>query len=100
MFLIALGFSKSDVAINREGLLNKRNIGCAVILSAIMFVTVFARVFAYRYVENPAYVNAIVLTAPFWVVLFYKMVKHEEKGNIFWGLGLVVCAIILTVLVV
>jgi hypothetical protein len=40
-----------------------------------------------------------MLTGPFWIMLFYKLVKHQEKGDIVSGLGIVASAIILTLLV-
>ena len=100
MFIFALLFSMKDKTVELSEFFSKKQIACSIFLSAIMLVTVLSRIYAFRHVENPAYVNAIVLTAPFWVILFYKMVKHEEKGDIWSGVGIVLCAIVLTLLVV
>lgn len=52
---------------------------------------------AIQLVENPAYVLVIGLTAPLWVLAFYRMIKHEERGDILSGLGIVACAALLVI---
>lgn len=56
--------------------------------------------YAFKMVENPAYVTAIGLTAPLWVLLVYKLIGRKEKADIIAGLGIVVSAAILTLAVV
>lgn len=46
-------------------------------------------------VDNPAFVTMIGLLSPLWVLILYRIVKHQEKGNIKAGLGIVFCAAIL-----
>ena len=100
MFVWAIVFNIKDKSVELSTFFNKRNAFCAFFLSIVMMITVLSRVYAFRYVDNPAYVNAIVLTAPFWIILFYKFVKHEEKGDVLSGVGLVCCAIVLTFIVI
>ncbi len=40
------------------------------------------------------------LLAPFWIILFYKITQHQEKGDILSGVGIVCCGIALAVLTV
>lgn len=46
-------------------------------------------------VENPAYVTMVGLTAPLWVILFYKMTGRKEKSDVWPGIGIIVCVAVL-----
>ncbi len=48
--------------------------------------------YAYLMVANPAYVSAVILTTPLWVLLYYKLVKKQNIGDIKAGFMVVVCA--------
>ncbi len=100
MLVFALIFNMKDKTVRLSEFFSKKQIICSVFLSLVMLITVLSRIYAFRYVENPAYVNAIVLTAPFWIMLFYKFVKHKEKGDILSGVAIVLCAIALTCLII
>ena len=69
------------------------------VLSILSLGVIALRLYGFILTPNPAYVTAIMLTGPFWVMLFYKIVKHEEKGDIKPGIGIVISAILLTLLV-
>lgn len=48
--------------------------------------------YAYLMVENPAYVSAVILTTPLWVLLYYKLVRKQSVGDLKAGFMVVVCA--------
>lgn len=99
MIAIALLFNKKTKNVGKDVFLNFGNWRKAAFLSLIMLVGIGGRILAFRYVENPAYVSAIILMAPVWIVMFYKFVKHKEEGDVKSGFGIVASAIILTLLV-
>lgn len=47
--------------------------------------------FAYQGVANPAYVSAVILTTPLFVLLYYKLFKGETVGNLKAGFMILVC---------
>jgi len=100
MLICALLFNLKDNTVKSVNFFSKKQFFCSIALSLVMLITVLSRVYAFRFVENPAYVNAIILTAPFWIMLFYKLIKHKEEGDILSGIGIVICAIILTLIVI
>lgn len=72
----------------------------AALLAVVVCCGVSARMLGVQSIDNPAYVNAIVATSPFWVILFYRLFGHEDRGDVFSGLGVVVCGIAMTVIVI
>lgn len=48
--------------------------------------------YAYQLVANPAYVSVIILTTPLWVLLYYKLIKRQDVGDIKAGLAVLGCA--------
>jgi hypothetical protein len=48
--------------------------------------------YAYQLVANPAYVSVVILTTPLWVLLYYRLAKKQNVGDIKAGLAVVVCA--------
>ncbi len=99
MIAVALLFNNRTKNVSKDTFVNFGNWQKAALLSFVMLIGISGRILAFRFVENPAYVNAIVLMAPVWVVMFYKFVKHKEEGDIKSGFGIVASAIILTLLV-
>ncbi len=67
-------------------------------ISLLVLGTLSFRLWGFMLTPNPAYVTAIMLTGPLWVLLFYRLVRHEEKSDIRPGLGIVAAAIALTFL--
>ena len=53
---------------------------------------------AMTYTVNPAYVSAIVLCAPVWTSLFYRLKGEKDKANEFVGLIVVASSIMLVIL--
>ncbi|TNE32000.1 MAG: hypothetical protein EP349_02855 [Alphaproteobacteria bacterium] len=56
------------------------------------------KIYAFGFINNPAYVNAVVLLAPLWVILFYKAVGHKENADIKAGIGILASIIALVLL--
>ena len=71
----------------------------ALLLACCVTCGVTMRMLGVQLADNPAYVNAIVATSPFWVILFYRLFGHEDKGDVLSGLGVVVCGIVMTLIV-
>lgn len=53
---------------------------------------------AMSFANNPAYVTAIIFTAPFWIALYYRLTGHKEEGDVRAGSLLVLSAITLVLL--
>ncbi len=51
--------------------------------------------YAYQIVENPAYVSVIILTTPLWVLLYYRLVRKQNVGDMASGFLVVACAALL-----
>ncbi len=67
--------------------------------SLIMFATwvghMIFKLYAMAWTENPAYVASIILTAPLWISLYYKLTGHKEDVDVRSGYGVVLSAILL-----
>jgi hypothetical protein len=48
--------------------------------------------YGYQLVDNPAYISVLILTTPLWVLLYYRVVKKQNVGNVKAGLAVVACA--------
>lgn len=95
LFVLGCGliFNRRMQGVSRAELIDPAKIWLCMIVTFAMGVSVLGRVYAFRYVDNPAYVSAIILLSPFWIILFYKLVRHKESGNIMPGIG-IVCGVI------
>lgn len=80
-----------------DGLFHKKTFIAGACLALGWAVYTPSKYYAITDVENPAYVTLIGLTTPFWVLLIYKLIRKEEKGDILSGLGIVICAILLVI---
>lgn len=69
-----------------------------VLIGCVAAAAVVAGVFAYYYVDNPAYVPAVRYLDSVFILTVYAMVGRKSEGNILAGLGLVGCAAALIVL--
>ena len=77
----------------------QRFFSAAFLLSLLMMGIIIFRLYGFIYTPNPAYVTAVMLTAPFGIMIFYRVIGHREGGNILAGIGIVVSAIALSLLV-
>ncbi len=80
-----------------DSLFSKRTIIAAACIAIGWSIHVPSKYYAITDVENPAYVSVIGLTAPFWVLLIYRLLKRREDGDIMSGIGIVFCAILLII---
>jgi hypothetical protein len=55
--------------------------------------------YAYILVANPAYVSAVILTTPLWVLLYYRIFKRQNVGNLAYGFAILACVAALVYLV-
>ncbi len=69
-----------------------------IIVGSAMVCMVLLDIMAYYYVDNPAYISALNLLDSVLILLFYRFIKHKDKGNIRAGLGVVACAVALIIL--
>jgi len=56
--------------------------------------------YAMTFTPNPAYIAAIILTAPVWATLVYKFIGHKETADVKTGFGVVISSIILALLMI
>jgi hypothetical protein len=100
LIMVAMGaaYNARTQAAALGGLMNATAIRRIALLALVTTVTPLARVAGFRHVDNPAYVNALILLAPLWVVLFYKVVGRKEKADVVSGAGIVCGSIALTLL--
>jgi len=74
---------------------DRRVMLAALVMSVSWIIHAITKYYAITEVENPAYVTIIGLTAPFMVVGFYALIGRREQTDVWSGLGLVICAILL-----
>ncbi len=55
---------------------------------------------AMAFVPNPAYLSALLYTAPAFIALFYKLTGHKEEADVLSGMGVVACAALLALVTV
>lgn len=56
--------------------------------------------YAMIFTLNPAYVAALGLTAPVFIAIYYRIVKHKEQEETLSGYGIVTCALLLVLLTI
>ncbi len=74
---------------------DRRVLLAGAVISLNWLLHVPSKQYAFSLVENPAYVTMIALSAPLWVILFYRLAGRQEKADIWSGLGLLACAALL-----
>ena len=81
---------------SRAYLLSKRTWFFGLGMGAFVTVMMVSRNFSYLYAFDVSYPVMIQLLAPFWISLFYMLIKRKEETRILPGFGIVVAAIALT----
>jgi len=74
---------------------DKRILAAGACSSVFWITQALLKWFAIWQVENPAYVTMIGLSGPLWILLVYKLAGRKETANIWPGLGIVACALLL-----
>jgi len=90
---------KKDKNEEQQTLNKQKLILSAIGLSILLNIFIILRLYGFILTSNPAYVTAVMLTAPFWIMLFYRFVGHKEEADIKSGIGIVISAITLSLLV-
>ncbi len=83
-----------------EGLSKRRIAGVSLIVSLFWLCGMVFRNTSMISIPNPAYFAAISQLSPVLISIFYLVVKHKEEGDVASGFGIVVCAIVLSLLVI
>jgi hypothetical protein len=68
-------------------------------LSLVITSVIILRLYGFIYASNPAYVTAVMLIAPFWIMMFYKIKKYKEKTDVLSGIGIVLSVIVMSIFV-
>lgn len=72
-------------------------IQAGIIMGLNSVVHLVCKAYAYRMVENPAYVSVIILTTPLWVLLYYRLVRKQAVGDLRPAFAVLVCALLAAV---
>lgn len=81
--------------VTRAMLLAPHTIKTGALLAIVGAVSVLLKTRAIQLVDNPAFVAIILFTDCLWVLLIYRLRGQKENGNIWAGLGIVLCAMLL-----
>ncbi len=74
--------------------------GVAVVISVLWIAAMVFQNTARITVPNPAYLFVIGQLSTVLISIFYLVIKHKEEGDVASGFGIVVCAIVLSLLVI
>ncbi len=72
----------------------------ALMASAAWICHMIYKNYAMIFTANPAYVAALGLTAPVFIAIYYRIVKHKEQEETLSGYGIVACALFLVLLTI
>ncbi len=78
--------------------LEKKLLFASLLLALFWIAQIASKISSFAFIDNPAYPNALVLLAPVWILIFYKITKHQEKANISAGIGIMISSTILILL--
>jgi len=100
VIIVAISVWRLGMASAKQVLVFKDNklLTGVLFLGLSLFVVIGLRMLAIKGAANPAYATSVMLTGPFWVLLFNRLLKHKEEGNIVNGIGIVVSVILLAFL--
>lgn len=88
---------ETDVSRNAAALFSRRVLAAGFFLGLGWFTHMVFKNYAMTLTPNPAYMTAITLTSPVWVIAIYKLIGYKEDADVLSGLGIVACAILLSV---
>ena len=83
--------------ISRAALFSALSLKAGILIGICSAAGVTLRFMALQEAEHPAYLSVILFTDALWVVLFHRLTGKTDNSNIWAGLGIVFCAIALTV---
>lgn len=76
---------------------DKKTLLAGAVMGVNWFIHTPSKQYAFSLVENPAYVMLIGLASPLVVIAVYRLIGRKEKADVFSGLGVVACAVLLVV---
>lgn len=90
-------------AFRREPVLSRAVMSKRLITSSFIFALFWMSVIVFQVtammtIPNPAYFVAIQQLTPVMIALIYYFVRHKEEGDVKAGFGIVVCAVVLSLL--
>lgn len=63
----------------------------------VVFIAFWAiKLMAFSVTDNPAYIEALLMLSPFWILLYHKLRSIPDGAKILPGIGMVIAAIILS----
>lgn len=71
---------------------------CGLLIGAVASVAILLKFTSFYYVDNPAYIPAIVALDSVIILGFYKLSGKKAEGDLVAGLGIVACAATLIIL--
>jgi len=80
---------------DRPSWVTKRLAGASLLAALLWITSMTWKNYAMAFTPNPSYVGALMLTAPVFIVLFYRVVKFKEEADVASGMGIVFCAVVL-----
>ncbi len=103
---MTLFFNKEDKKIARFSFRNpskalnraKKHTLFGLIFGLIVSFATIARGYSFHYADNVSYPMVLSLMSSFWILIAYKAIGHKENVAIWPGIGIVISAIVLTIL--
>lgn len=94
---IMIGFYSIYFALRRPAafrdVLSTRGLKTGAIVSLFLVAANICRLYAFNYVDNPAYVTAVSMMDVVWLILINKFTRAEDHSNKWAGLGVVAAAL-------
>lgn len=92
-------------ALKKQPIISKAIMSKALLGSSFLFALFWMSVIAFQVtammtIPNPAYFVAINQLTPVIISLIYFAIKHKEEGDVKAGFGIVLCAVILSLLAI
>ena len=97
MCVLGTTTKKKFLKIEPAKFLSRKILGPGLLVSLFWILSMICKNYANTLTPNPAYVIALAMTVPVWVLIAYRLTGHEDKADAKAGIGLMACAILLSV---
>lgn len=98
MTLMWAGYAAIRKPMPRAEFFSPRMIKSGMLVGAVSSGVVACGLFSVHYAANPAYTTAMRLLAAVFIVIIYRLIRHEDRGDVLAGMGIVACAMALVLL--
>lgn len=98
MFFMGLASNNKNLRLKKTEFFKKTNLVAAAFVFLFWLLHMIFKNYAITLTFNPSYVAALVMTTPAWIIVYYKAIGYKEDANVKAGIGLMVSAIILSLL--